>query len=93
MNELHPPLTPPSVLVNGGIQGATAKSAAAPFLIIQKGGISMTKLEYQEYIRHTNNVFGRSVIRHTAIDIVFQLRRQWQREISLDYLNDIVKIS
>ena len=46
----------------------------------------MTELEYQEHIRHTHNVFCRIVIRHAAIDMALRLRKQWQKEISLDYL-------
>ena len=46
----------------------------------------MTELEYQEHIRHTHNAFCRIVIRHAAIDMALRLRKQWQREISLDYL-------
>lgn len=58
-----------------------------PRTIIQrKGEITLTELEYQEHIRHTHNAFCRIVIRHAAIDMALRLRKQWQREISLDYL-------
>ena len=46
----------------------------------------MTELEYQEHIRHTHNAFCRIVIRHAAINMALRLRKQWQKEISLDYL-------
>ena len=46
----------------------------------------MTELEYQEHIQHTHNAFCKIVIRHAAIDMALRLRKQWDKEISLDYL-------
>ena len=46
----------------------------------------MTELEYQEYIRHTHNAYCKIVIRHAVIDKILNLRRRWEREVSLDYL-------
>ena len=46
----------------------------------------MTKLEYQEHIRHTHNAYCKIVIRHAAIDIALRLRKQWEKELSLEYL-------
>ena len=46
----------------------------------------MTELEYQEHIRHTHNAYCKIVIRHAAIDIVLRLRKQWEKELSLEYL-------
>lgn len=46
----------------------------------------MTELEYQEHIQHTHNAFCKIVIRHAAIDIALRLRKQWGKELSLDYL-------
>ena len=46
----------------------------------------MTELEYQEHIQHTHNTFCKIVIRHAAIDMALRLRKQWDKEISLDYL-------
>lgn len=57
-----------------------------PFLIIPKGGISLTELEYQEHIRHTHNAYCKVVIHHVAIDIAVRLRKQWEKEFSLEYL-------
>jgi len=68
-----------------GNQGATARSAAAPYYY-QKGGISITELEYQEHIRHTHNAFCRIVLLHAAISESRKLCSRWQREFSLEYL-------
>lgn len=46
----------------------------------------MTDLEYQEHIRHTHNAYCKVVIRHAAIDIAVRLRKQWEKELSLEYL-------
>lgn len=46
----------------------------------------MTELEYQEHIQHTHNAFCKIVIRHAAIDMALRLRKQWNKELSLDYL-------
>lgn len=46
----------------------------------------MTELEYQEHIRHTHNAYCKIVIRHAAIDIALRLRKQWEKELSLEYL-------
>ena len=60
-----------------------------PRTIIQKGGISMTDFEaYQEYIQRKHNAFCKAVIRYAARDKILQLRRKWERQISLDYLMD-----
>ena len=58
-----------------------------PSAIIQKGGFSMTEHEkYQEHIRHTHDVFCKTVIRHAAIDAARSIRSRRKREISLEYL-------
>ena len=47
----------------------------------------MTDFEaYQEYIRRRHNAFCKAVIRYAARDKILQLRRKWERQISLDYL-------
>ena len=47
----------------------------------------MTDFEaYQEYIRLRHNAFGKVVIRYAAHDKILQLRREWERQVSLDYL-------
>ena len=46
----------------------------------------MTELEYQEHIRHTHNAYCKIVICHAAIDMALLLRKQWKKEIPLDYL-------
>ena len=46
----------------------------------------MTELQYQEHIRHTHNAYCKIVIRHAAIDIALRLRKQWEKELSLEYL-------
>lgn len=46
----------------------------------------MTELDYQEHIRHTHNAYYKIVIRHAAIDIALRLRKQWEKELSLEYL-------
>ncbi|HIW36296.1 MAG TPA: sigma-70 family RNA polymerase sigma factor, partial [Candidatus Treponema faecavium] len=49
----------------------------------------MTDFEaYQEYIRRRHNAFCKAVIRYAARDKILQLRRKWERQISLDYLMD-----
>ena len=49
----------------------------------------MTDFEaYQEYIQCKHNAFCKAVIRYTARDKILQLRRKWERQISLDYLMD-----
>ena len=49
----------------------------------------MTEIEaYQEYIRIRHNAFCKAVIRYAARDKILQLRRKWERQISLDYLMD-----
>ena len=47
----------------------------------------MTDYEaYQEYIQRKHNAFWKAVIRYAARDKILQLRRRWEREVSLDYL-------
>ena len=47
----------------------------------------MTDFEaYQEYIQRNHNAFCKAVIRYAARDKILQLRRKWERQISLDYL-------
>ena len=41
---------------------------------------------YKVHIQYTFNAFCKVVIRHAAIDKVINLRRRWEREVSLDYL-------
>ena len=49
----------------------------------------MTDFEaYQEYIQRKHNAFCKAVIRYAARDKILQLRRKWERQISLDYLMD-----
>ena len=49
----------------------------------------MTDFEaYQEYIQRKHNAFCKVVIRYAARDKILQLRRKWERQISLDYLMD-----
>ena len=49
----------------------------------------MTDFEaYQEYIQRKHNAFCKAVIRYAARDKILQLRREWERQISLDYLMD-----
>ncbi len=49
----------------------------------------MTDFEaYQEYIRRRHNAFCKAVIRYAALDKILQLRREWERQVSLDYLMD-----
>ena len=43
---------------------------------------------YQEYIQRRHNAFCKAVIRYAARDKILQLRREWERQISLDYLID-----
>ena len=47
----------------------------------------MTDFEaYREYIQRKHNAFCKTVIRYAAIDKILNLRRQWEREVSLDYM-------
>ena len=47
----------------------------------------MTEIEaYQEYIQRRHNAFCKAVIRYAARDKILQLRRKWERQVSLDYL-------
>ena len=47
----------------------------------------MPELEdYQDYIQRSHNAFCKIVIRHAAIDIALRLRKQWEKELSLEYL-------
>lgn len=49
----------------------------------------MTDFEaYQEYIQRKHNAFCKAVVRYAARDKILQLRRKWERQISLDYLMD-----
>ncbi len=41
---------------------------------------------YKVHIQHSFNAFCKIVIRHAAIDKILNLRRRWEREVSLDYL-------
>ena len=50
----------------------------------------MTEIEeYQEYIRRRHNAFCKAVIRYAARDKILQLRRKWERQVSLDYLMNV----
>jgi len=69
-----------------GNQGATARSATAPHYYSERG-ISMTdQIAYQEYIQRRYNAFCKTVIRCAALDKILKLKRQWERQVSLDYL-------
>ncbi len=49
----------------------------------------MTDFEaYQEYIQRRHNAFCKAVIRYAAREKILQLRRKWERQISLDYISD-----
>ena len=41
---------------------------------------------YQEYIQRRYNAFCKTVIRCAALDKILKLKRQWERQVSLDYL-------
>ena len=41
---------------------------------------------YQEYIQRRHHAFCKSVIRYAALDKILQLKRKWERQVSLDYL-------
>ena len=41
---------------------------------------------YQEYIQRRYNAFCKAVIRCAALDKILQLKRKWERQVSLDYL-------
>ena len=45
---------------------------------------------YKVHIQYTFNAFCKIVIRHAAIDKILNLRRRWEREVSLDYLMNAV---
>ena len=52
----------------------------SPRTIIQRGGISMTKIDaYQEYIRCKHNAFCKAVIRYATIGKIIRLRQKWER--------------
>ena len=44
------------------------------------------QIAYQEYIQRRYNAFCKAVIRYAALDKILQLKRQWERQVSLDYL-------
>ena len=44
---------------------------------------------YKLHIQYTFNAFCKIVIRHAAIDKFLNLRRRWEREVSLDYLMNL----
>ena len=44
------------------------------------------QIAYQEYIQRRYNAFCKAVIRYAAVDKILQLKRQWERQVSLDYL-------
>ena len=47
----------------------------------------MTDFEaYQEYIQRRHNAFCKAVIRYAARDMILQLRRKWERQVSLEEL-------
>ena len=51
----------------------------------------MTDFEaYQEYIQRKHNAFCKAVIRYAARDKILQLRRKWERQISLGHHRTIV---
>ena len=44
------------------------------------------QIAYQEYIQRRYNAFCKTVIRCAALDKILKLKRQWERQVSLDYL-------
>ncbi len=44
------------------------------------------QIAYQEYIQRRYNAFCKTVIRCAAMDKILKLKRQWERQVSLDYL-------
>ena len=78
----------PARLCSQAIKGRQ-QGVLPPRTIIQRGGISMPDFEaYQEYIQRRHNAFCKAVIRYAARDKILQLRRKWERQVSLDYLID-----
>ena len=43
------------------------------------------QIAYQEYIQRRYNAFCKTVIRCAALDKILKLKRQWERQVSLDY--------
>ena len=44
------------------------------------------QIAYQEDIQRRYSAFCKTVIRCAALDKILQLKRQWERQVSLDYL-------
>ena len=44
------------------------------------------QIAYQEYIQRRYNAFCKTVISCAALDKILKLKRQWERQVSLDYL-------
>ena len=75
------PLTAPPAFA-----GRQSRGATAPHYYSERG-ISMTdQIAYQEYIQRRYNAFCKTVIRCAALDKILKLKRQWERQVSLDYL-------
>ena len=46
------------------------------------------QIAYQEYIQRRYNAFCKTVIRCAALDKILKLKRQWERQVSLEYLTE-----
>ena len=75
------PLTAPPAFAGRQSRG-DSKKCHRPALLFRKGNFH----DRQEYIQRRYNAFCKTVIRCAALDKILQLKRKWERQVSLDYL-------
>ena len=78
------PLTAPPAFAGRQSRG-DSKKCHRPALLFRKGNFH-DQIAYQEYIQRRYNAFCKTVIRCAALDKILKLKRQWERQVSLDYL-------
>ena len=80
------PLTAPPAFAGRQSRG-DSKKCHRPALLFRKGNFhDRPDSPYQEYIQRRYNAFCKTVIRCAALDKILKLKRQWERQVSLDYL-------
>ena len=79
------PLTAPPAFAGRQSRG-DSKKCHRPALLFRKGNFHDRQIAYQEYIQRRYNAFCKTVIRCAALDKILKLKRQWERQVSLDYL-------
>ena len=79
------PLTAPPAFAGRQSRG-DSKKCHRPALLFRKGNFHDRPDSLSRIIQRRYNAFCKTVIRCAALDKILKLKRQWERQVSLDYL-------